>query len=83
MSAKAVTFEVPEESIATLDTIASNLGVDREAVLREAVAMYLEDYEQLKSDLEESLAQIDAGDYLTHEEVLARHKERIRATRAA
>jgi predicted transcriptional regulator len=83
VSAKPITFEASEASIATIDEIAANLGVDRETVLREAVAMYLEDYEQLKADLEESIAQIDAGDFLTHEEVLARHKERIRASRAA
>jgi predicted transcriptional regulator len=83
MSAKTVTFEVPEESIATVDEIAANLGVDRGSVLSEALAMYLADYEELKSQLEESIAQIDAGDFLTHEEVLARHKEKMRTNRAA
>jgi predicted transcriptional regulator len=83
MNAKAVTFEAPEESIATLDEIASNRGVDRETVLREALATYLSDYERLKADLEESLAQIDAGDFLTHEEVVARFEERVRRTKAA
>jgi predicted transcriptional regulator len=83
MSAKAVTFEAPEESIATIDEIAANLGVDRETVLREALATYLADYEELKADLEESLAQIDAGDFLTHAEVLARFEERVRRTKAA
>ena len=83
MSAKAITFEASEASIATLDEIAANLGVDRETVLREAVAMYLEDYEQLKADLEESIAQIDAGDFLTQAEVVARFEERVRRTKAA
>jgi predicted transcriptional regulator len=83
MSDKALTFEAPEESIATLDEIASNRGVDRETVLREALATYLSDYERLKADLEESLAQIDAGDFLTHEEVVARFEERVRRTKAA
>jgi predicted transcriptional regulator len=83
MSAKAVTFEAPEESIATIDEIATNLGLDRETVLLEALATYLADYEQLKADLEESTAQIDAGDFLTHEEVVARFEERVRRTKAA
>ena len=83
MSAKPVTFEAPEESIATIDEIAANLGVDRETVVREAVATYLADYEQLKADLEESTAEIDAGDFLTHEEVVARFEDRVRRTKAA
>jgi len=83
MSAKPITFEASEESIATLDEIAANLSVDRETVLREAVAMYLADYEQLKADLEESSAQIDAGDFLTHDEVVAHFEERVRRTKAA
>ena len=83
MSDKALTFEAPEEAIATVDEIASNRGVDRETVLREALATYLSDYERLKADLEESLAQIDAGDFLTHEEVVARFEERVRRTKAA
>lgn len=83
MSAKAVTFEAPEESIVILDEIAANLGVDRKTVLREALAAYLADYEQLKADLEESSAQIDSRDFLTHEEVVARFEERVRRTKAA
>ena len=83
MSVKAVTFEASDESITTIDEIAANLGVDRATVLREAVATYLADYEQLKADLEESTAQIDAGDFLTHEEVVDRFEERVRRTKAA
>lgn len=83
MSAKPITFEASDESIATIDEIAANLGVDRATVLREAVAMYLEDYEQLKADLEEAAREIDAGDFLTHEEVVARFEERVRRTKAA
>lgn len=83
MSAKPISFEASDESIATLDEIAANLGVDRATVLREALAMYLEDYEQLKSDLEEAANEIDAGDFLPHEEVVARFEERVRRTKAA
>ena len=83
MSDQALTFEVPEESIATLDEIASNRGVDRETVLREALAIYLARYEELKADLDEAERQIDAGDSLTHEEVAARFEERVRRTKAA
>ncbi len=83
MSTKALTFEVPEESIATVDAIASNRGLDRETILREALAMYLADHQELKADMEDAERQIDAGDFLTHEEVVARFEERVRRTKAA
>ena len=83
MSAKPVTFEAPEESIATVDEIAANLGVDRDTVLRQALAMVLAGYEALKADLEESDRQIEVGDFLSHEEVVARFEERVRRTKAA
>jgi predicted transcriptional regulator len=83
MSAKALTFEASEESIATVDEIATSRGVDRETVLREALVIYLADYQKLKAELEEAERQIDAGDFLTHEEVVARFEERVRRTKAA
>jgi predicted transcriptional regulator len=83
MSAKALTFEAAEEAIAALDEIAVNRGVDRETILREALALYLADFEELKADLEEAERQMDAGDFLTHEEVTARLEERARRTKAA
>ena len=83
MSAKPITFEAPEESIATVDEIAANLGVDRDTVLRQALATVLADYEALKADLEQSDRQIEAGDFLSHAEVVARFEERVRRTQAA
>ena len=83
MSMQSVTFEASEESIATLDEIASNRGVDRDEILREAVDIYLAEYEQLKADLEEADRQIEAGDFLTHEQVVAKFEDRVRAAKAA
>ena len=83
MSLKSVTFEADEQSLTTIDEIAANMGVDRSTVLREAIAMYLADYEDLKAQLEDSLAQIDAGNFLTHEEVMARHHARAQSNQAA
>ena len=73
MSDKSITFEAPEESIAVLDEIAANLGVDQASVLRDALALYLADYEALRSELAEGIRQADAGETVSHEEVLAKH----------
>jgi predicted transcriptional regulator len=72
MSMKTVTFEASEESIAKIDEIAANLEADRETVLREALTMYLADYEHLKSELAEGIRQADAGETISHEEMLER-----------
>ncbi|HZL25986.1 MAG TPA: ribbon-helix-helix protein, CopG family [Acidobacteriaceae bacterium] len=71
MSSTVVTFEAPAEFIATVDEIASSRSVDRAAILRDALAEYLADYQDLQADLEESERQIAAGETVPHEEVVA------------
>ena len=71
MSAQTVTFEAPTEAIAAVDEIASTREVDRAEILRDALAMYLAEHESLKSDLEEADRQIEAGETIPHEEVVA------------
>ena len=83
MSMKTVTFEAPEESIAMIDEIAVNLEADRASVLREALATYLADYQELKADIQEAERQLDAGESSSHEEVVARHRMRVQAAKAA
>ena len=71
MSVETVTFEAPKEFIDTVDEIASNRSVDRAVILRDALAEYLADYEDLQADLNESERQIAAGETVPHEEVVA------------
>ncbi len=71
MSVETVTFEAPKELIATVDEIASSRSLDRAAVLRDALAEYIADYEDLQADLQESERQIAAGETVSHEEVVA------------
>jgi len=73
MSAKTITFEAPEEIVAKIDGVAANLGVDRAEVLREAITLYLADDEELQATLAESIRQADAGETISHEEVMAEH----------
>jgi predicted transcriptional regulator len=71
MSLKTVTFEASEESLATLDEIAASRSIDHAEVLRDALDFYLADYVSLKADLEEADRQIESGETVSHEEVVA------------
>ncbi|MBB5064828.1 CopG family ribbon-helix-helix protein [Granulicella mallensis] len=83
MSLQTVTFKVSEESIAAIDEIAASRQVDRTEILRDALSMYLADHEDLLADLEEADRQIEAGDFVTHEEIVARYEARLRGAKAA
>jgi predicted transcriptional regulator len=71
MGLASISFEAPEEFVTTVDEIASNREVDRAEILREALATYVADYEDLKASIEEGERQIEAGETVSHEEVVA------------
>jgi predicted transcriptional regulator len=83
MSSMVITFEAPEESIATVDEIAANLGVDRAAVVREAVAQFVGNYQELNADIDEARRQIDAGQFTLHEDVVQEFQHKAEKSRAA
>jgi len=71
MSMKTLSFEASEESVATLEEIAAWRAVDHAEVLRDALDLYLADQAALKADLEEADREIEAGETVPHEEVVA------------
>jgi predicted transcriptional regulator len=71
MSLKTVTFEASEESIATLDEIATLRSMDHASIVRDALGLYLADYVSLKADLEEADRQIESGETVSHDHVVA------------
>jgi predicted transcriptional regulator len=83
MSLKTVTFEAPEEFIATFDAIALSSGETRDYIMSEALASYLSDYDQQKIELEEAERQIDAGNFLTQEQMETRFEAHIARSKAA
>lgn len=54
-----------------LDTIAAGLDRDRTYVLNEAVDLYLEVYQWQIAEIKAGVAEADAGDYATDEQVQA------------
>ncbi len=71
MSKENITFRLDNEKRVMLDTIAAGLDRDRTYVLNEAVDLYLEVYQWQIAEIEAGVAEADAGDYATDEEVQA------------
>ncbi|MBD2773752.1 CopG family transcriptional regulator [Iningainema sp. BLCCT55] len=71
MSKENITFRLESEKRVILDTIAAGLDRDRTYVLNEAIDLYLEVYQWQIAEIEAGVAEADAGDYATDEEVQA------------
>ncbi|MBW4669046.1 MAG: CopG family transcriptional regulator [Cyanomargarita calcarea GSE-NOS-MK-12-04C] len=69
MSKENITFRLENEKRVILDTIAAGLDRDRTYVLNEAVDLYLEVYQWQIAEIEAGVAEADAEDFATDEEV--------------
>jgi predicted transcriptional regulator len=63
---------------AKLDRLASDRGVDSEALAREAIERLVDYDEWFTREVERGLAQIEQGQVLTHEAVGARLEQHMR-----
>lgn len=77
-----LTIPVDEAAKADLDAWASDRGVPVDAMLAEAVSLYVAEERELQAAIAEGLADIEAGRVLSHEEVVAHFAAR-RAVRTA
>lgn len=77
-----VTIEMDEAVKADLDAWASDRGVPVDAMLAEAVTLYVAEERELQAAITEGLADIEAGRILSHEDVVAHFAAR-RAMRNA
>ncbi len=71
MSKENITFRLESDKRVILDTIAAGLDRDRTYVLNEAVDLYLEVYQWQIAEIKAGVAEAEAGDYATEEEVQA------------
>ena len=69
MSKENITFRLDGEKRAVLDAIAAGLDRDRTYVLNEAVQLYLEMHYLQVAEIEQGLAEAEAGDFASDEEV--------------
>ncbi|MEH1928613.1 MAG: ribbon-helix-helix protein, CopG family [Nostoc sp.] len=71
MSEEKITFRIDSDRKAALDAIAARMNCDRSYVLNEAVAAYLEMYQWQIEEIQKGIAEADAEDFASHEEVKA------------
>ncbi|MBR8833990.1 MAG: CopG family transcriptional regulator [Stigonema ocellatum SAG 48.90 = DSM 106950] len=69
MSKENITFRLDSEKRAILDAIAAGLDRDRTYVLNEAVELYLEVHDWQVAEIKLGLAEAEAGDFATDQEV--------------
>ncbi len=71
MSKENVTFRLDSEKRAALDALAAGMDRDRSYLINEAITLYLEMHQWQIEEIRQGLAEADAGDFATEEEVSA------------
>ena len=71
MSKENITFRIDSDKKLALDAIAAGMNRDRSFVLNEAVAAYIEMYQWQLEEITKGIAEADAGDFASDEEVKA------------
>ena len=67
----AVTVQVSVETLSAIETIAARRGISTERFASDVIRQVAEEEAALMADIAEGRRQIAAGDYLTHEELVA------------
>ncbi|WP_448267542.1 CopG family ribbon-helix-helix protein [Nostoc sp. DSM 114159] len=71
MSKENITFRIDSDRKAALDAIAAQINRDRSHILNEAVATYLEMYQWQIEEIQKGIAEANAGNFASDEEVKA------------
>jgi predicted transcriptional regulator len=69
MSKENITFRIDSSKKAVIDALAKGINRDRSYILNEAVNSYLEMYQWQIEEIQKSIAEADAGDFASDEEV--------------
>ena len=80
MSKENVTFRLDSEKRAALDEIAAGLDRDRSYVLNEAISLYLEMHQWQLEEIQQGIAEAEAGDFASENEVQAVFAKLTRAS---
>ena len=68
-SVRTISFRIPADKVAELDSIAKAMDRDRSYLLNEAVASYLSEQQRFVAMVEEGREDIRAGRTISHQEV--------------
>lgn len=71
MSKENITFRLDSEKRTALDVIAAGMDRDRSYILNEAIAVYLEMHQWQIDEIQQGLAEAEAGDFASAAEVQA------------
>jgi predicted transcriptional regulator len=69
MSKENITFRIDSSKKVAIDALAQGINRDRSYILNEAVNAYLEMYQWQIEEIQKSIAEADAGDFASDEEV--------------
>ena len=68
---KSVTFRLDDDKLQVLDGLATTMDRDRSYLLNEAVENYIDLHQWQINEIRQAIAEADAGDFATNEEVRA------------
>jgi predicted transcriptional regulator len=68
---KSVTFRLDDEKVAFLDQLATTMDRDRSYLINEAVENYIDLHHWQIGEIRKAIAEADAGDFASEEEVRA------------
>jgi predicted transcriptional regulator len=71
MSKENITFRLDRDRRVALDAIAAGLDRDRSYIINEAINLYLEVYHWQVEEIKQGIAEADARDFATEDEVQA------------
>jgi predicted transcriptional regulator len=71
MSKENITFRLDSDKRTALDEIAAGMDRDRSYILNEAITAYLEMYQWQIDEIQQGLAEAEAGDFASEAEVQA------------
>lgn len=71
MNKQIVTFRIDSNKKAALDKIAAGMNRDTSYIINEALDNYLEMYQWQTDEIQKGIAEADAGEFASNEEVKA------------
>lgn len=71
MSKENITFRLDSDKRAALDAIAAGMDRDRSYLINEAITLYLEMQQWQIEEIQRAVAEAEAGDFATEDEVTA------------
>lgn len=71
MSKDNITFRLDREKRAALDALAAGMDRDRSYLINEAITLYLEMHQWQVEEIQRAVAEAEAGDFATEDEVAA------------